>query len=609
MGPGRILAVVVVAAMVVGSIAAARFVAVKHERDHDRDERADVQRVAVALDGVTSIALAQLRSAAAFMRLRPHLDQEDFERLIEDMVAEDSVAAVSYLEALPPGSKEEADLSVGRAGYAVRLRSTGAVGGRLSPASEAVAEHLASVLGRARRSGAPAVSDAVRLGSDGALHLVFFHPVRDNMARTADFRQARGMVAGVVPISALITVAADLIENGGRFALIGPDGGMVGGTDRVQEDYSAVSLMVGDRVWELRLVLPDDQVWALPLLVGLSGLVLAATIGLLLLNWSRRERNVLELARIRLEQRDRAMKAEAEMNRMYRVLAENLTDIVIVIDPEWNITYISPAAQRMLGWSTEKTVGRSAFELLHPDDREAARANLESLRGEPSIRTFEHRFRHVDGHYVWVESAVRSVFDESTGEFLELHATTRDISERKPLQEQLERLAHEDALTGLGNRRRFNEQLNTELARSRRTDRPCAVLLIDVDNFKRVNDSYGHLTGDRVLRRVADALQSRMRASDAIARLGGDEFAAILPETDLERAQRAAGQIVEAVRGELSEDPDLPDVTVSVGVATFEGESDVTSEHLLERADLALYEAKAAGRDRLDVYGHQAGAY
>ena len=186
------------------------------------------------------------------------------------------------------------------------------------------------------------------------------------------------------------------------------------------------------------------------------------------------------------------------------------------------------------------------------------------------------------------------------GEPLYLVSQVQDISERKELAARLEYLIDHDFLTGLFNRRRFQEELAREAERMSRYGANGAVLMIDLDNFKDVNDAFGHKAGDDLLRGVAGALRHRMRQTDVLARVGGDEFAMLLPEADADQAQIVAEGIVKtlgrqvAVLGEQT-----IHITASVGVALFDGLSAV---EVLEFADLAMYEAKEAGRNRVAVH-------
>jgi diguanylate cyclase (GGDEF)-like protein len=171
------------------------------------------------------------------------------------------------------------------------------------------------------------------------------------------------------------------------------------------------------------------------------------------------------------------------------------------------------------------------------------------------------------------------------------------IWSRNERMQELRRQATRDPLTGLKNRRRFEEDLRTELARIRREGGEGALLMLDLDNFKRVNDTLGHPVGDRVIADIAGVLRSRMRVTDVVARLGGDEFAVVLPHCDPSEARLVGEEIGAAIRDHAPEEEAVPPITVSVGIAMFGASVAVDLEALEEQADAALYEAKRAGRD------------
>jgi diguanylate cyclase (GGDEF)-like protein len=176
------------------------------------------------------------------------------------------------------------------------------------------------------------------------------------------------------------------------------------------------------------------------------------------------------------------------------------------------------------------------------------------------------------------------------------------IWSRSERMQELRRQASHDPLTGLKNRRRFDEDLRTELARSRRDKSVGAVLMLDLDNFKQVNDTLGHPAGDRVIVDVAGVLSGRMRATDVVARLGGDEFAVVLPRCELDEAEDLADAIGKSIRLHTPPSEASPPITASIGVATF-GPRSGGFEEVLSAADNALYEAKRAGRDTVRVAG------
>ncbi len=174
------------------------------------------------------------------------------------------------------------------------------------------------------------------------------------------------------------------------------------------------------------------------------------------------------------------------------------------------------------------------------------------------------------------------------------------IWSRKERMQELQRLAHQDSLTGLKNRRRFDEDFATEMARCRREKHSSALLLLDLDNFKDVNDSLGHAGGDRTIEEVAGVLRSRMRETDVLARLGGDEFAIILPRCSVSEASVVAETICAAIRNHVPQEG-LPPITGSVGIAIF-GETGTSLDAVRTEADSALYAAKDAGRDAVRVF-------
>jgi diguanylate cyclase (GGDEF)-like protein len=177
------------------------------------------------------------------------------------------------------------------------------------------------------------------------------------------------------------------------------------------------------------------------------------------------------------------------------------------------------------------------------------------------------------------------------------------IWSRNERMQELRLQASQDPLTGLKNRRRFEEDLRTEMLRSNRDGSEGALLMLDLDNFKQVNDTLGHPVGDRVIADIAGVLRARMRATDVVARLGGDEFAIVLPRCSVAEARGVGAEIATAIREHAPDDEAVPPITVSVGIAMFGPDLVADLEALEEEADAALYEAKRAGRDALRVAG------
>jgi diguanylate cyclase (GGDEF)-like protein len=210
---------------------------------------------------------------------------------------------------------------------------------------------------------------------------------------------------------------------------------------------------------------------------------------------------------------------------------------------------------------------------------------------------------HRDGGIVHTEVVTSVIFNEQN-QPVSLLGITRDITERKKVEQELERLSQVDMLTGLANRRRFMQLAEHELSRKRRYGGDLAVFMMDLDHFKVVNDTYGHQTGDLVLQRVGEICREILRDVDCVGRLGGEEFAVLLPRTDTAHAMAVAERLRDAVAQASVYAPHGETVrfTISIGVATMQ-EEHTTLDALLNQADRALYQAKHSGRNRVSLYG------
>lgn len=262
---------------------------------------------------------------------------------------------------------------------------------------------------------------------------------------------------------------------------------------------------------------------------------------------------------------------------------------------EGEIVEVNQAACTLTGFSRRELIGaRVPFPFWPPErvgDMSAIRDRVVRDGGE----TFEATFMRRDGTRFDAEVTARAAVGRD-GQPLGFVNTMRDVSERKRYQAELERLARTDVLTGLANRRSFEEQLDGHLSRAGRSGDSGALVLVDVDHFKRVNDSRGHAAGDEILVLVAKALTDRLRDSDVIARIGGDEFAALLPHATSQDAAKIAATIVETVRGR-TRDCAHGAVTVSVGAAPIHTDPAPDVATVMAEVDRAMYLAKLAGRD------------
>jgi diguanylate cyclase (GGDEF)-like protein/PAS domain S-box-containing protein len=266
---------------------------------------------------------------------------------------------------------------------------------------------------------------------------------------------------------------------------------------------------------------------------------------------------------------------------------------------------VNRAMCEITGYSREQLEATTYRSITHPDDlARNERGYQEIIAGQASHYRTEKRYIHSDGHVVPVDLSATVVRD-GEGEPVHVLTQVQDITERKRFEGQLQYLADHDSLTGLFNRRRFEDELTRELASAERYDSKVAVLAIDLDDFKYINDSLGHSIGDELITRVGHAVRARLRRTDVLARLGGDEFAVILPRIDHDGAMEVAEGLLEAV-GEV----DLVglggrgggSVSASIGIAMFHAASKLTSEELLVEADIAMYDAKEAGRARAVLY-------
>jgi diguanylate cyclase (GGDEF)-like protein/PAS domain S-box-containing protein len=291
-----------------------------------------------------------------------------------------------------------------------------------------------------------------------------------------------------------------------------------------------------------------------------------------------------------------------QLEQAYQLLAENSTDVIMRIGPDSKRIYLSPSIRDLTGYAPEELLNGPHGGLIHPDDRATWAASFADAKS--GITRGTYRMVRKDGSYVWVEATRRELPD---GGYV---ASIRDISARKVAEDrlaeanlQLEILARQDGLTGLANRRQFDETLEVEIRRAIRDQTPLSLIMIDVDSFKAFNDYYGHHAGDDCLRRVGLALMDTShRPADLSARYGGEEFVLLLPNTAESGALAIAERARRAVRSLEIEHLPTPEkiVTISLGVASVvpaNGPDDAGG--LVKAADKALYASKMRGRDRV----------
>jgi diguanylate cyclase (GGDEF)-like protein/PAS domain S-box-containing protein len=296
---------------------------------------------------------------------------------------------------------------------------------------------------------------------------------------------------------------------------------------------------------------------------------------------------------------DGALGAGGPAERRFTTLVERLPAVVYEAEPgtEGLWLYVSGFIETMLGYTPEEWMADPTLwaRSVHEEDRGPVYAAEERLTAGERI-SIEYRMHARDGSIVWVRDESARVLDEQ-GRIL-IEGLLTDVTERKAAEDRLQHLADHDALTDLLNRRRFLEELELEIAATKRGMRSSAVIVLDVDGLKFVNDSLGHQAGDELIRTVARTLAGRLRASDAIARLGGDEFAVLLRGSGAEVADAVAAELIGTLRElALEAGEKTIRVTASGGIAALDDPT--TAESVLAAADMAMYEAKRSGRDRV----------
>jgi diguanylate cyclase (GGDEF)-like protein/PAS domain S-box-containing protein len=282
-------------------------------------------------------------------------------------------------------------------------------------------------------------------------------------------------------------------------------------------------------------------------------------------------------------------------------VVQSTRDAIVTKSRDGTITSWNHGAEQLYGYPADEALGQP-IGLIEPTHRAGEQQKiLETLLAGESIDNFETEGVRKDGTVIAVSLTVSPVTD-ANGRIVSTAIIARDTTERVRYEERLRDLADHDQLTGLFNRRRFDEQLKRELARAGRYAAHSAVLSIDIDNFKGINDSAGHAAGDAVLVQVARVLANRFRSTDVVARLGGDEFAVLLSAMAPDDARAAAEDLLAEIRSSPASYGGRPfRISASIGVTAFESD-DATAGEVLVNADLAMYAAKTAGRDRVVVY-------
>jgi diguanylate cyclase (GGDEF)-like protein/PAS domain S-box-containing protein len=302
--------------------------------------------------------------------------------------------------------------------------------------------------------------------------------------------------------------------------------------------------------------------------------------------------------------RRRSLAELATAEQLFRGAFDGSPIGMALTDGEGSIVRVNHALCALVGATPKQLTGKGFDVLVHPlEETDGGAAFGALLSGERTHYRDETRFLHAGGTPIWVAIQATTIND-GEGELRRLLVQVQDITHRRRYEENLQYLATHDPLTGLHNRASFAEQLDIHADLVRRYGSDGALLLLDLDHFKYVNDTLGHQAGDQLIARVAKVLAARLRESDVLARLGGDEFAALLPRATVQQAERVAEELLDALRAERIAVPGANGraMTASIGVAMFDAADDLRGEDVLVNADIAMYDAKEAGRNQLALH-------
>ncbi|WP_050184235.1 sensor domain-containing protein [Domibacillus robiginosus] len=301
-----------------------------------------------------------------------------------------------------------------------------------------------------------------------------------------------------------------------------------------------------------------------------------------------------------ITERKKAKKALAESEQKYRVIVEHMTDLIAVYNTKGHITYLTPSFERIAKIKASEVINTDGTAFVHPDDKELAVETLMKSLTDGQFRSIVLRLYCIGDTTIWIESSIQPV--KYNGKVLSAVVVSRDITKRKELEGQLKFMAYHDSLTGAGNRRLLIEELEETIAAATSNHESFALMTLDFDRFKWVNDTLGHAIGDELLIQFTQRISSCIRSVDTLARIGGDEFIVLMPHIySQEDIINIANRILHSLQEPWKIDEHEFTITTSIGIAEFpQCGNDVAQ--LMKCADQALYKAKQAGRNNYQIY-------
>lgn len=325
--------------------------------------------------------------------------------------------------------------------------------------------------------------------------------------------------------------------------------------------------------------------------------------------------NAVQQRNLENENRSIAVRLESS-EKLYRYLVDSSPDIIYTLDQEGRFTFVNDRVQHLLGYGPHELVGKHYSVLVHDEDIERARyvfnerrvgerasrnveLRLKSLSAEDQERTFDNTLMTISFNSMGMYSLGKEVVNRK---FFGTYGVARDITDRKRAEEMISYQAYHDILTDLPNRMLFKDRLGLAVIQARRNRSELAVMFVDLDRFKLVNDTLGHVKGDELLQHVSGRLKNCLRRGDTLARIGGDEFTAVLPDLrDRQDAEIIADKFLESLRQPFFLDGKEVYISASIGIAVYPNDGDSIDE-LLRHADIAMYYVKAQGKNSHAFY-------
>jgi diguanylate cyclase (GGDEF)-like protein/PAS domain S-box-containing protein len=601
----RIVAAGVCAVLVVATAIAAVVGFSYDARQRDVAE-ADVRRAAVgSLTGELDALVASTRQLATLFASSENVSATEFRTFVGPLLRTGRASAFGWLDHVPHGERAAWERRHGvpivefvggvpqpaprrpsydpmthfEAGVPVKLR----VGLDGSPDPK-----HAAAMRDSQAAEEPRSTPVIRLAGSNRPGLVVFAPVR------GDDGELLGSAVGSFRVETLTAALAELFPKGAAFELR-QGGRRVSGHRRLGDHHDSWVVDIAGQRWEVLTSAAPVGRLGNGVIALLGGGLISALVLLTLLVLAR--------------DAGRAERKAARSEERFAQAFEHAPVGMALLARDGRHIKVNEALAVMLGRTREELLALGPEAIMPSGEAAASRALLDALfRGDQRSFAGDTTVLTADGRRIRV-SVHMSLLGLAPGEDTPILLHAVDVTEQRLAERRMRHLADHDPLTGLLNRRGFSAALQSQVAHARRYGATGALLMLDLDGFKAVNDALGHDAGDRLLVRVAEELRACLRETDAIARLGGDEFAIILPRETLEEAMVVADKVIGRLRERRlgTGAPGLTGVTASIGIARFAG-GEESGEDVLRDADLAMYSAKGAGRDRHAIHGRHAGA-